>query len=110
MLGKTRSLCLAVLATAFVAYQPAYAQAVIGGDWRADVDTFAGRLVEMGGAPGIGLAIVQDDWVLHASGFGSPTWIPAGGRHGNGVLHRLDHQGDHGDGSDRTRRPGAHRA
>ena len=70
MPGKTRSMCLAVLATAFVADQPVYAQAVIGGDWRADVDAFAGRLVEMGAAPGIGLAIVQDDWVLHARGFG----------------------------------------
>lgn len=71
MPGRTRCIHLAFLVTtALPVYQPAYAQAVIGGDWRADVDAFAGRLVEMGGAPGIGLAIVQDDWVLHARGFG----------------------------------------
>lgn len=70
MLGRTRSIYLAVLATAFVVYKPLYAQAVIGGDWRADVDRVAGKLVEMGAAPGIGLAVVQDDWVVHARGFG----------------------------------------
>ena len=70
MPDRTRCIYLACLATAFLVYQPAYAQAVIGGDWRSDVDRFAAKLVEMGAAPGIGLAVVQDDWVLHARGFG----------------------------------------
>lgn len=69
MVGRTRSVHLAILATAFLV-QSAYAQAIIGGDWRSDVDRFADELVEMGAAPGIGLAIVQNDWVLHARGFG----------------------------------------
>ena len=70
MVGRTRSVRLAVLATAFLVHQPVYAQAVVGGDWRADVDRFAGMLIEMGAAPGIGLAIVQNDWILHERGFG----------------------------------------
>ncbi len=70
MVGRTRSAQLAILLIGFLAYQPVYAQAVLGGDWRADVDAFADKLVEMGAAPGIGLAVVQDDWVLHARGFG----------------------------------------
>ena len=39
-------------------------------DWRADVDRFASRVVELGIAPGIGLAVSQGDRVVHAAGFG----------------------------------------
>ena len=70
MVRRTRSVHLAILAISFLSCQSAYAQAVLGGDWRSDVDRFAGKLVDMGAAPGIGLAIVQDDWVLYTRGFG----------------------------------------
>lgn len=70
MIHGTRGVHMAILATAFLV-PSAHAQAIVGGDWRSDIDRFADKLVEMGAAPGIGLAIVQDDWVLHARGFGA---------------------------------------
>lgn len=47
------------------------AQAVIGGDWRADVDRVAREVVDAGLAPGLSLAVVTGDWVAHAAGFGT---------------------------------------
>jgi len=70
MVIRTRSAHLAILAISFLFCQSAHAQAVLGGDWRSDVDRIADKLVDMGAAPGIGLAIVQDDWVLYTRGFG----------------------------------------
>lgn len=49
---------------------PLQAQATIGGAWRADVDDFARRVVDAGLAPGLAIAVTQDDWVLHDAGFG----------------------------------------
>ena len=39
-------------------------------DWRADVDAFARRLVEAGLVPGMGLAVVLGDSIVHDAGFG----------------------------------------
>jgi CubicO group peptidase (beta-lactamase class C family) len=39
-------------------------------DWRDDVDGLARRVVDAGLAPGLSVAVVQRDWVLHAKGFG----------------------------------------
>lgn len=63
--ATTSAIVGAVLMTAQVG-----AQATLGGDWRADVDAFARRVVEGGLAPGMALAVTQDDWVLHSAGFG----------------------------------------
>lgn len=46
------------------------AQAVIGGDWRADVDRFAQRLVDAGLTPGVSVAVAAGDWVVHEAGLG----------------------------------------
>ncbi|MEO6447495.1 MAG: serine hydrolase domain-containing protein, partial [Gemmatimonadaceae bacterium] len=48
-----------------------HAQAVPSGDWRADVASFANRIVTAGLAPGLGVAITQGDRVAYAAGFGS---------------------------------------
>lgn len=45
-------------------------QATIGGEWREDVERFAARVVELGLAPGMGIAVSQGDWVLWSGGFG----------------------------------------
>lgn len=58
------------LLAALVAATPAFPQATIGGEWRADVDAFARRLVDAGLVPGMGLAVTQGDWVLHVGGYG----------------------------------------
>lgn len=47
-----------------------YAQATIGGDWRADVAAFARRVVEAQLTPGISVAVSVGDWVAYADGFG----------------------------------------
>lgn len=49
----------------------ASAQAVIGGEWRADVSSFAQQLVDAGLVPGVGVAVAVGDWVAYAEGFGS---------------------------------------
>lgn len=46
------------------------AQAVIGGEWREDVRAYAERLVDAGLAPGFGVAVAVDDWVVMDEGFG----------------------------------------
>ena len=53
---------------------PIRAQATIGGEWRADVDRFAARVVEAGLVPGMAVAVSVGDWVLHS---GRPTRPPA---------------------------------
>lgn len=45
-------------------------QAIIGGDWRADVAAFAQRAVDTGLTPGISVAVAVQDWVVFADGFG----------------------------------------
>lgn len=47
------------------------AQAVIGGDWREDVDRFAARIVDAGLTPGLAVGVAADDWVVHTAGFGT---------------------------------------
>jgi CubicO group peptidase (beta-lactamase class C family) len=39
-------------------------------DWRADADRFAGRLVDAGLVPGMGLAVTLGDSVVHVAGYG----------------------------------------
>ncbi len=46
-------------------------QAVIGGDWRADVDSFAARVVAAGLTPGLALGVATGGHVAHARGFGT---------------------------------------
>jgi CubicO group peptidase (beta-lactamase class C family) len=46
------------------------AQATIGGDWRADVEAFARRIVEAQLTPGMAVAVSVGDWVAYADGFG----------------------------------------
>lgn len=58
-------LLAAVMPTTF-----ALAQATLGGDWRADMERYAERLVEAGLTPGMGIAVTQGDWVLYSGGFG----------------------------------------
>jgi CubicO group peptidase (beta-lactamase class C family) len=50
---------------------PACAQATIGGEWRDDVAAFAQRVIDLGIAPGMGVAVSLGDQVLYASGFGT---------------------------------------
>lgn len=47
-----------------------FAQATIGGDWRADVAGFAQSMVDAGLTPGMGVAVSQGDRVLYVGGFG----------------------------------------
>jgi len=63
--SRTRILAVAVLLAASSTVRPARAA-----DWRDDIDGFALRIVETGLAPGLSVAIVQRDWVLHTAGFG----------------------------------------
>ncbi len=66
----SRTIGRILLAAALVARAAGAATPPPAGDWRKDVDGFARRVVEAGLAPGLSLAIVQRDWVLHARGFG----------------------------------------
>lgn len=50
--------------------EPLDAQALIGGDWRADIQAYASRLIDAGLAPGFGVAIASGDRVIHEAGFG----------------------------------------
>lgn len=59
-----------ILAVALAVNGTADAQATLGGDWRRDVDAYAQRLIEAELVPGISLAVVQGDWILHSRGFG----------------------------------------
>lgn len=62
----------ALMAVACSAALPAAApaQAVLGGDWRADISLFAQRLVDVGLTPGIAISVAVDDRVAYADGFG----------------------------------------
>jgi len=46
-------------------------QALIGGDWRGDIEAFANRLIDAGLAPGFGVAITSGGRVVYETGFGS---------------------------------------
>lgn len=46
-------------------------QATIGGEWRADVEAFAQRIVEAGLTPGMSVAVARGDWVVYDGGFGT---------------------------------------
>ena len=70
MRGISHSTRLGVAMSVLVLPSSARAQALIGGDWRSDVDRFAEQLVEVGAVPGMGVAVVHNDWVLHVRGFG----------------------------------------
>ncbi|HVS65340.1 MAG TPA: serine hydrolase domain-containing protein [Thermoanaerobaculia bacterium] len=59
------AMCAGLLATG-----PALPQATIGGEWRDDVEGFAGRVVDAGLAPGMAVAVSQGEWVLYTAGFG----------------------------------------
>lgn len=59
------------LSSVLCAPDPSTAQAVIGGDWRGDVEAFARRVVEAGLTPGMGVAVAIGDWVAWSRGFGS---------------------------------------
>ncbi|HUP20590.1 MAG TPA: serine hydrolase domain-containing protein [Gemmatimonadota bacterium] len=61
---------LAALLGALLHASPGLAQATIGGDWRADVARFAQSVIDAGLAPGMGVAVSQDDRVLYTGGFG----------------------------------------
>ena len=64
-----RSAVPAVLLTILVAGTPARAQTGIPA-WSDDVARFAGRVIDLGIAPGIGIAVSQGDRVLWSGGFG----------------------------------------
>lgn len=49
---------------------PVRAQAVLGGEWRNDVDSFVQRVVDAGLAPGLGVAVAVGDRVVYSEGFG----------------------------------------
>jgi CubicO group peptidase (beta-lactamase class C family) len=68
--GWTVTMALIGLSGALLGHAPLAAQALIGGDWRADVENFAASLVESGLAPGLALAVTAGDWVVHEAGFG----------------------------------------
>lgn len=77
-----RSICLGSVLLPFLAPNTTAAQATIGGDWRADVSSFAGRVVEAGLTPGMAVSVALGDWVVFAEGFGyadSRTGRPATG-------------------------------
>lgn len=64
------NLALLAVACSFASPPAAPAQAVLGGDWRADISVFAQRLVDAGLTPGIAVSVAVDDWVAYADGFG----------------------------------------
>jgi CubicO group peptidase (beta-lactamase class C family) len=45
-------------------------QAILGGDWRADVSSFCQKLIKEDLIPGMGVAVAQNDWVVYSQGFG----------------------------------------
>ncbi len=63
---KTAIVCTMMVMSAGAAS----AQAVIGGDWRADIAAFAQRAVTAGLTPGVSVAVAAEDWVIYAEGFG----------------------------------------
>ncbi|NIP79726.1 MAG: serine hydrolase, partial [Gemmatimonadetes bacterium] len=67
MVVTEAALCLALAGSA----RPLPAQAVIGGEWRADVRRLATGVVDAGLSPGIGVAVAVDDWIAFAEGFGT---------------------------------------
>lgn len=67
-LRTTSALIAAAFSVAFATAAPA--QAVLGGDWRADVAGFARRLVDAGLTPGIAISVAAGDRVVYADGFG----------------------------------------
>ncbi|HUP00919.1 MAG TPA: serine hydrolase [Gemmatimonadota bacterium] len=50
--------------------EAAHSQETAGGDWRADVEAFARRLVDAGLTPGMGIAVARGDSVAYVRGFG----------------------------------------
>ncbi|MEX2527721.1 MAG: serine hydrolase domain-containing protein [Gemmatimonadota bacterium] len=65
------TLAAAMVATGLATMAPgARGQAVIGGEWREDVDRWARRIVEAGLTPGVGLAVALGDRVAYVEGFG----------------------------------------
>lgn len=63
-----RPTMLAMLSTAILTHS-VDAQ-MIGGDWRADVSTFAQRVVQAGLTPGMSVAVAVGDREAYAAGFG----------------------------------------
>ena len=59
-----------IMCAVFVIPAAANAQATLGGDWRADVDDWAQRLIAAELVPGLGVAIIQGDWILYDRGYG----------------------------------------
>jgi len=68
---RTLGAALTVLASAALGPDSVAAQALIGGDWRGDVEAYATRLIDAGLAPGFGVAVTSGDRVVFEAGFGS---------------------------------------
>ncbi len=68
----SRTICGFVAALCLVAIPAStlQAQATPGGHWRDDVGEYARRLTDAGRVPGLSVAVVVDDRVLFAEGFG----------------------------------------
>lgn len=64
------ALFLGQLATGLWVQPSLCAQAVLGGDWRADVEGYVERVVEAGLVPGLSVAVTVEDWVVFERGFG----------------------------------------
>ena len=108
LMTRNRFLFAVSLAIA-LAPRPAHPQAGMGGEWRLDVERFAQSLVDAQLLPGMGIAVTQGDRVVYSKAFGLAD--AASGRHANedGLLHRLEHQGDHGNRGTGARRTQAAR-
>ena len=63
-------IALVILCFGLLAAAPAQSQATIGGEWRDDVEAFAGRVVDEGLAPGMAVAVSKGEWILYEGGFG----------------------------------------
>lgn len=66
-------------------------QAILGGDWRADVGSFCQKLVDEGLIPGMGVAVAKGDWVVYSRDLLTLTH----GLSGNGpIVFRTAYSGD----------------
>lgn len=65
-----RALRIFILLIALILTNAALSQAIIGGDWRADVHNFARQTIDEGLAPGLGIAVVAGDRVVYSVGVG----------------------------------------
>lgn len=60
-----------ILGSSLASPEIADAQALIGGDWRADVATAARSMIDAGVTPGMAVAVTVGDWAAYTAGFGA---------------------------------------